>query len=176
MESFKLAPQISTHHTHISPSNPYAPAFIFHLTRLTSTLFVWVGTGSSTGAGGPGSGVGLGQGGMGGVGEGGEGGMGGERKLAADWGVAMPSRGSMPTVATPVFRSGALDLAVPMAQRLARKFPSNQIHLSLSLPPTLTAPSGPSLDPSAGRTLLVMEKELGKWLEQVTKESTGAVA
>lgn len=104
----------------------------------------------------------------------------------------------MPTVATPVFRSGALDLAVPMAQRLgtpsvhaylrlcgimgsqssltARKFPSNQIHLSLSLPPTLTAPSGPSLDPSAGRTLLVMEKELGKWLEQVTKESTGAVA
>lgn len=93
MESFKLAPQISTHHTHISPSNPYAPAFIFHLTRLTSTLFVWVGTGSSTGAGGPGSGVGLGQGGMGGVGEGGEGGMGGERKLAADWGVAMPSRG-----------------------------------------------------------------------------------
>jgi hypothetical protein len=41
------------------------------------------------------------------------------------------------------------------------------VHLSLSLPPSLTASSGPSADPYASRTLLVMEKELGKWLAEV---------
>lgn len=49
----------------------------------------------------------------------------------------------------------------------ARKFPSNQVHLSLSLPSTLTAPSGPSLDPFASRTLLMMEKELSKWIGEL---------
>lgn len=96
MDTTSLQPQISTHHTHLDPPNPYAPAFIFHLTRLTSTLFVWVGTAASAsgpeGSGGFGAG---GNGGGGGIGmeEDGAQGLGGERKLAADWGVAMPSRG-----------------------------------------------------------------------------------
>ena len=64
------------------------------------------------------------------------------------------------------------------ADETARRFPSNQVHLSLSLPPTLTAPSGPSLDPFASKTLLVMEKELGKWLGEVlaTEQTASQVA
>jgi hypothetical protein len=83
-------------------------------------------------------------------------------------------------------------MAVPMATRLgeirykgyygdianngdlvARKFPSNQIHLSLSLPASLTAQSGPSIDPFSSKVLLVMEKKLGGWLSEVLeKEKT----
>ncbi len=49
----------------------------------------------------------------------------------------------------------------------ARRFPPNQIHLSLSLPPTLTSQSGPSLDPYASKVLLLLEKRLGAWLEEL---------
>jgi len=54
--------------------------------------------------------------------------------------------------------------------RAARKFPSSQIHLSLSLPASLTSSSGPSLDPYASKILLVMEKKLGSWLQEVLAE------
>lgn len=35
----------------------------------------------------------------------------------------------MPVVATPVFRSGSIDLAVPMAQRLGMSSPNNSVSL-----------------------------------------------
>jgi proteasome assembly chaperone 4 len=50
---------------------------------------------------------------------------------------------------------------------IARKFPSTQIQLSLSIPASLTSASGPSLDPFASKTLLIMEKQLGVWLGEV---------
>lgn len=90
-----------------------------------------------------------------------------EKRVTVDWAVSMPVRPNMPVVSTPIYRSATADLAEPMSQRIARKFPSNQIHLSLSLPPTLTAPSASSLDPFASKTLLMMEKELGKWIGEI---------
>ena len=50
---------------------------------------------------------------------------------------------------------------------VARKFPPNQIHLSLSIPPSLNLSSGPSLDPMASRFLLMMEKKLVDWLQDI---------
>ncbi|CAK9786443.1 hypothetical protein CC85DRAFT_287080 [Cutaneotrichosporon oleaginosum] len=137
-----LEPQITTHHTALTPPFPGAPAFTFHLTRLTDTLFVWAGA-AERAEEEP------------------------KRTLAQEWAVAMPSRGSIPATATPVFRQGAGDMALPMAQRLAKRFPSNQIHLSLSLPASLTATSGPNVDPYASKALLVMEKRLVAWITEV---------
>ncbi|WVQ99249.1 hypothetical protein IAU59_006381 [Kwoniella sp. CBS 9459] len=156
-----LEPQIKTYHTIIPSPFPggASPAFVFHLTRMVDTLIIWVGTGTSSDSVsqmGSGSGV-----------PGSSGVVVGEKKLASDWSVAMPSRGNIPVTATPIYRSGASDIALPMSQRLARKFPSNQIHLSLSLPSTLTSQSGPNLDPYASKMLLIMEKKLGTWLDEV---------
>ncbi|WWD17466.1 hypothetical protein CI109_101907 [Kwoniella shandongensis] len=151
-----LQPQIQTYHTSLPSPLPSFPSFQFQLTRLTSTLMIWVGAGPPTQPGEEVPTVG-----------------GGEKKLAGDWSVAMPSRGNIPVTATPILRSGTSDIALPMSQRLARKFPSNQIHLSLSLPPSLTSQSGPSLDPYASKVLLVMEKKLGNWLSEVLAEEKG---
>ncbi|BEJ11976.1 hypothetical protein CspHIS471_0204360 [Cutaneotrichosporon sp. HIS471] len=134
--------QTTTHHTAVGPPFPGAPAFTFHLTRLADTLFVWIGA-AERAEDDP------------------------KRNLAQEWAVAMPSRGNIPATATPVFRQGAGDTALPMAQRLAKRFPPNQIHLSLSLPGSLTATSGPNLDPYASKALLVMEKQLVEWLTEV---------
>ncbi|WVF71638.1 hypothetical protein IAT40_006446 [Kwoniella sp. CBS 6097] len=157
-----LEPQIQTYHTAIpslfAGGGGGSPAFVFHLTRMVDTLIVWVGTGTTSDTQVGSSSIG----GSSGVGV-------GEKKLASDWSVAMPSRGNIPVTATPIYRSGASDIALPMSQRLARKFPSNQIHLSLSLPSSLTTQSGPNLDPYASKMLLVMEKKLGAWLDEILK-------
>jgi len=49
----------------------------------------------------------------------------------------------------------------------AKRFPPNQIQLSLSLPSSLTAPAGPGLDPYASKALLAMEKKLGTWIADI---------
>ncbi|TXT03839.1 hypothetical protein VHUM_04360 [Vanrija humicola] len=139
-----LEPHTTTAYTYIPAPYPGAPAFQFQLTRLADTLLVWVGTGGPAAAEK-------------------------NKRLASDWAVAMPSRGNIPTTATPIFRSGATDTALHMAQRLSKRFPPNQIHLSLSLPSNLTAPAGPGLDPYASKALLVMEKKLVAWLTDVLK-------
>jgi hypothetical protein len=38
-----LQPQIRTYHTHLPSPLPQSPSFQFHVTRLTDTLFIWVG-------------------------------------------------------------------------------------------------------------------------------------
>jgi len=156
-----LTPSISLHHTIVPSPLPTAPSFHLHLTRLRNTLMIWIGTGPPTdvaptgevsphpqltsppNVAGP-----------------------SEKRLAADWGVAMPALGRMPVTGTPVFRSGAMDVAVPMSQRLARRFPQNQIHLSLSLPASLTE-SGSSAGPFPSKVMLMMEKRLCTWIEEV---------
>lgn len=85
MDPSDLQPQITTSHTYISPATPSALGWSFHLTRLTSTLFIWVGTASPSEAFDDESEV---------LGRGSEVPAGGnEKKLAGEWGVAMPSRG-----------------------------------------------------------------------------------
>ncbi|OCF43157.1 hypothetical protein I317_03001 [Kwoniella heveanensis CBS 569] len=163
MSILDLEPQIKTYHTTIPSPFPGggSPAFVFHLTKMVDTLVIWVGTGTSTAAASDPH--------QGDSGSASTGVVVGEKKLAGDWSVAMPSRGNIPVTATPIYRSGASDIALPMSQRLARKFPSNQIHLSLSLPSSLTSQSGPNLDPYASKMLLVMEKKLGTWLDDILK-------
>ncbi|WWC61682.1 uncharacterized protein I303_104267 [Kwoniella dejecticola CBS 10117] len=145
-----LDPTIRTYHQTLPSPLPNSPSFVFHLTRLVDTLMIWIGTGSPSD---PISGT--------------DNVIVGERKIAGDWAVAMPSRGNISVTATPVYRASASDYALPMSQRLARKFPNNQIHLSLSLPASLTSQSGPNLDPYASKLLLIMEKKLGSWLSEV---------
>jgi proteasome assembly chaperone 4 len=85
-----MDPVITTHHTFLPSSTPSLPSFHLHLTRLTSTLFIWVGTGRPSGliAGGTeGSGAGSE------VLEQAEAAGGDVKRLTADWAVAMPSRG-----------------------------------------------------------------------------------
>ncbi|CAD6572453.1 MAG: hypothetical protein TREMPRED_000548 [Tremellales sp. Tagirdzhanova-0007] len=174
-----LDPQsgITTQHTYLPSPLPSSPSFHLHLTRLKDTLMIWVGAGEPSDPTMPGVEANVGP---------------SEKRLAGDWAVAMPARGNIPVTGTPVFSSGASDLALPLAQRLggseslsscspagssvtrrlyaARRFPPNQIHLSLSFPTTLTSPSGPSLDPFASRVLLLLEKKLGLWLETLLEK------
>ncbi|WRT66182.1 uncharacterized protein IL334_003135 [Kwoniella shivajii] len=145
-----IQPQITTfHHTVPSPL-PSSPSFVFHLTRLVDTLLIWIGSASP-------SDPSLGA----------ENVLVGERRLATDWSVAMPSRGNIPVTSTSIYRVGASDITLSMSQRLARKFPNNQIHLSVSLDPSLTSQSGPNIDPYASKLLLIMEKKLTVWLSEV---------
>ncbi|WWC89521.1 uncharacterized protein L201_004445 [Kwoniella dendrophila CBS 6074] len=152
-----LEPIIQTYHQTLCSPLPSSPSFVFHLTRLVDTLMIWVGTGSPSDSS--------------------ESVIVSEKKIASDWAVAMPSRGNIPVTATPIYRASASDYALPMSQRLARKFPNNQIQLSLSLPSSLTSQSGPNLDPYASKLLLIMEKKLGTWLSEVIEsEKPAAVA
>ncbi|OWZ81147.1 hypothetical protein C365_00114 [Cryptococcus neoformans Bt85] len=155
-----LQPQISTYHTSIPSPFPSSPSFNFHLTRMVNTLMIWVGTGLPTDTAGNAAGGAASMGSVEQV----------DNKLAGDWSVAMPSRGNIPVTATPLFRSGSTDIALPMSQRLAKKFPLNQIHLSLSLPPSLTNQTGQTIDPYASKMMLVMEKKLGKWIEEILSQ------
>lgn len=129
-----LQPQISTYHTSIPSPIPSSPSFNFHLTRMVNTLMIWVGTGLPTDTAGN---VAGGVASMGSVEQ-------VDNKLAGDWSVAMPSRGvsvvswtmdvsgemlipagmgdmkNIPVTATPLFRSGSTDIALPMSQRLGQ--------------------------------------------------------
>ena len=67
---------IATYHTFVPPAMPTAPSFQLHLTRLKDTLFIWAGASEG--------------------GEDEESGSVGEKRLAGDWAVAMPTRGVGP--------------------------------------------------------------------------------
>ncbi|WVN88126.1 uncharacterized protein L203_103327 [Cryptococcus depauperatus CBS 7841] len=144
---------ITTAHIHIPPSLPSSPSFHFHLTRLTDTLFVWVGAAPSDGQEASGNG-----------------------RLAVDWSVAMPARRWLVRRCTELARTmrrcrwqrGSVGgwFADRADSYAARKFPRQQVHLSLDLPASLTQ-SGPSTDPYASKILLAMEKKLGDWLESL---------
>jgi len=67
--------------------------------------------------------------------------------LGRDWACAMPARtnSSVPPSGTSLFCASASDIALPMAQRLARRF-KKQIFLSIDLPPSFIAMGqGPTL-------------------------------
>ena len=75
-KAMTLDPQISLHHTTLPSSLPGSPSFVFHLTRLTDTLLVWIATGQPTES--PSSDEMI---------------LPTEKRLAQDWAVAMPPRG-----------------------------------------------------------------------------------
>ncbi|EKD05673.1 hypothetical protein A1Q2_00025 [Trichosporon asahii var. asahii CBS 8904] len=68
-------------------------------------------------------------------------------RLAAEWAVAMPGRG---------------------------RFNPNQVHLSMSLPASLTTTSKQTMDPYASKAVLVMEKKLGAWIDDILEKEKQA--
>jgi len=74
----ELEPQIKLYSTSIPSPLPSSPSFIFHLTHLTSTLLIWVGTGQPIDPETPTSEAVV---------------IPSEKKIAQDWAVAMPARG-----------------------------------------------------------------------------------
>lgn len=81
--AMSLQPQISIHYITIPSPLPSSPSFNFHLTCMANTLMIWVGTGLPTDAAGNAAGGAASMGSVEQV----------DNKLAADWSVAMPSRG-----------------------------------------------------------------------------------
>ncbi|RXK38518.1 hypothetical protein M231_04150 [Tremella mesenterica] len=144
-----LQPQITTHHTYFPSPLPGAPSFSANLTRLKDTYFLWLGSGPPSS---------VANGSL--ENEQGEEGHTSEKKLAGEWAVAMPAIGSMPITSTALYRSTGE--SEPIAQRLARKFPGNQIHVSLSL-----APSGSLQDPLASKALMLVEKRVAEWISNL---------
>ena len=90
---------------------------------------------------------------------------------------------NIPVTSTPVLRTSSSDLSLAMSQRLgkstlhqiaepiltkiAKRFPGNQVHLSLSLSSKLLPSQGSAHDPFASKVLLIMEKKLSAWLGEV---------
>lgn len=71
-----MEPQIRLHNTSLPSPLPGSPSFIFHLTLLQNTLFIWVGTGQPTDPStSPDEMI-----------------TPAERNIAQDWAVSMPSR------------------------------------------------------------------------------------
>ncbi|PCH43615.1 hypothetical protein WOLCODRAFT_26060 [Wolfiporia cocos MD-104 SS10] len=83
--------------------------------------------------------------------------------LAHDWACAMPARTSNPNIppaATALFRSSGSDAALPMAQRLARRF-GKQIFLSIDVSPSFN-PMG-----QGSKLLLAIEKAVVDTLKEM---------
>lgn len=85
-----LESSIKIHHTTVAALFPGAPAFTYQLTRLTDTLFIWVGAGEAGSLGDE------------------ETSSVGTRRLAGDWAVAMPSRGVREALALADLRASLL--------------------------------------------------------------------
>ncbi|KAF9233324.1 hypothetical protein BU15DRAFT_54046 [Melanogaster broomeanus] len=129
---------------YIPPAEPTLPALGLQITSLVDSYMLWIGvTGEppETVQNAPRSGT-----------------------LCRDWACAMPSGHTGPGPATSLFRSSGSDIALSMAQRLARRF-RKQIFLSVDIPPAyLTAAEG-------SRILLEAEKGIVEMLKAIDLES-----
>ncbi|KAF8518768.1 hypothetical protein JB92DRAFT_2901589 [Gautieria morchelliformis] len=99
----------------IPPLNSSSPALAFQVTSLVDSYMIWAGImeGHAEDVHNAAS----------------------HGRLTQEWACAMPSlKASSPSPATSLFRTSSADVALPMAQRLARRF-KKQIFLSLDLPP-----------------------------------------
>ncbi|KDR75191.1 hypothetical protein GALMADRAFT_249151 [Galerina marginata CBS 339.88] len=104
----------------ILPTNdPSLPPLVLQITQMVDTYMLWVGTADSDTRSDD---IGA-----------------GERavltgNLCKDWACAMPPRvPGAPSSATPLFRASSSDVALSMAQRLAKRF-QKQIFLSVDIP------------------------------------------
>ncbi|KAH9949600.1 hypothetical protein B0H21DRAFT_727593 [Amylocystis lapponica] len=111
-------PSIRVHTTFIPPSDVSLPALAVQTTQLVDSYMLWVGTTEQPPEEvhkAPSLGF-----------------------LSKDWACAMPARDSnanIPPAATSLLRSSSSDVALSMAQRLARRF-KKQIFLSIDVPPS----------------------------------------
>ncbi|KZO93075.1 hypothetical protein CALVIDRAFT_566795 [Calocera viscosa TUFC12733] len=157
-------PKIRTTAYRFPPSLPSGPTFGLQVTQLTGTYVLWVGvlpSGSEELAVLPQldplrDEEGGGSGGE--VGGGGE-----EAKLGRDWAVGMPPRGSLPPVGTQLLRSSGDDLALPLAQRLARRF-GKQVFLSVDVG-DLTAGGMMGMGAEGARVVMDVERGLVRVLQ-----------
>ncbi|KAH8119097.1 hypothetical protein DFH11DRAFT_419754 [Phellopilus nigrolimitatus] len=106
---------IETEVKYFAPSGDSMPALVLQLTRLVDSYMLWIGptdSGPEDAHKAPLRG-----------------------SLCRDWACAMPpASNNIPPSGTALFRASASDLALAMAQRLARRF-NKQIFLSIDLPP-----------------------------------------
>ncbi|KAF8839491.1 hypothetical protein BDN67DRAFT_969999 [Paxillus ammoniavirescens] len=131
---------------YIPPPEPTLPALALHVTSLVDSYMLWVGVTEEppeTVQNAPRSG-----------------------SLCRDWACAMPSAPGTTALgpATSLFRSSGSDVALSMAQRLAKRF-RKQIFLSVDIPPLYLSTA------QGSRLLLDAEKgivEALKELESVT--------
>ncbi|KAH7888493.1 hypothetical protein F5I97DRAFT_1853015 [Phlebopus sp. FC_14] len=127
---------------HISPSEASLPALGLHITSLVDSYMVWIGVTEEppeTVQNAPRSG-----------------------SLCKDWACAMPPSSGSTAVgpATSLFRSATLDVALPMAQRLARRF-RKQVFLSVDIPaPLLSTAQGSRLLFDAEKGIVEALKDL----------------
>ncbi|GLB37582.1 putative proteasome assembly chaperone 4 [Lyophyllum shimeji] len=139
---------ISVEVKYLTPSDPSLPALALQVTRLVDSYMLWIGTTevplndvdkAAT-----------------------------QSSLCKDWACAMPPRvagGAIP--ATSLFRSAESDVALSMAQRLAKRF-GKQVFLSVDVPSTfLNIGQGPKL-------LLDAEKGIVTTLLEIEQPSGGA--
>lgn len=90
--------------------------------------------------------------------------------LAKDWACAMPARDlypSIPLAATSLFRSSSSDVALSMAQRLARRF-KKQIFLSIDMPQGFDSMG------QGSRLVFAVEKALVETLREMEQPQHGA--
>lgn len=54
------------------------------------------------------------------------------------------------------------------------RFAPNQVHLSMSLPASLTTASKQTMDPYTSKAVLVLEKKLGAWIDDILEKEKKA--
>ncbi|KAF8813818.1 hypothetical protein BYT27DRAFT_7220169 [Phlegmacium glaucopus] len=100
----------------LEPSDPSLPSLVLQITQLVDTYMLWIGIADGD--------IGVDD---------------AEKavlrgNLSNDWACAMPPRvPGTPPASTSLFRSSSSDIALSMAQRLARRF-QKQIFLSVDIP------------------------------------------
>ncbi|PPQ89723.1 hypothetical protein CVT25_014124 [Psilocybe cyanescens] len=105
----------------LDTNNPSLPPLVLQITHMVDTYMLWIGTADSNTNTGNGEKAVL------------------NGNLCKDWACAMPPRVSgAPSAATSLFRSSSSDVALPMAQRLAKRF-QKQIFLSVDIPVDFTS-------------------------------------
>ncbi|KZP18726.1 hypothetical protein FIBSPDRAFT_791626 [Athelia psychrophila] len=127
---------------YLPPSEPSLPALALQITSLVGSYMLWIGT--TDPAAGPDAAAQAPLHGS----------------LARDWACAMPAlTPGLPAPATSLFRSSSSDVALAMAQRLARRF-QKQIFLSVDVPPSfLSMGQGPKLAMEMERGIVATLKE-----------------
>ncbi|EGO25257.1 hypothetical protein SERLADRAFT_465133 [Serpula lacrymans var. lacrymans S7.9] len=134
-------PTISVQTKYIPASDPSLPALALRTTVLVDSYMLWIGT--TEGSPEDAQTAPL------------------QGTLARDWACAMPAPNGSPSLgpATSLFRSSSSDIALSMAQRLARRF-GKQIFLSVDIPSSF-------LSMGQGRLLLDAEKGIVETLKAV---------
>ncbi|KAF9482169.1 hypothetical protein BDN70DRAFT_802087 [Pholiota conissans] len=131
----------------LDSSDPSLPSLVLQVTQMVDTYMLWIGAADGNTNAGNGENAVL------------------NGNLCKDWACAMPPRlpGGL-SAATSLFRSANSDIALPMAQRLAKRF-QKQIFLSVDIPSGfLSLGQGPRLALEAEKGIVATLKEAEKML------------